>query len=371
MQIALRITTLLIALACSTLTLGQKESKKDTGPTNEELVQAWLSLSETDRADTIEWFVAECDRATHFRAELERFVYVRFEGDAFDWPAAEDPPVFDTAIHTPVRIIRRRFVDLTSSTHSAKVKALRGAWNEREMEVAFRYDWARQTIVQVQKWDDPERIARTAAAGFSPMSDLIEALVERQLDLGEMKDAAFAFGHAYSDRSGNAYRRVTLYDAWSSGQTIEMPDVECLGIVHTLDDDWKTWKAPVSKQDSLYKRIAEHFTPLRRYRALRTSLARCYLQGTPILPGGYEAAAVRLHGFWEVQVSDPEKMAEYLPEDKKWDAWWKKDGKKVDRSKDIRERALARIRALDESRAWTRRTFHGILKEYGAFGEGD
>lgn len=356
-----------ILLAAALPALAQKESTKAKAPTDTDLVEAWLSLDEKDQADTIEFFVAQCDNASHFRAQLERFVIVAFEGDERDWAAAEDPPTFDPHVHTPVQIIPRHFVDPTNKRHSETVGGLRGSWNEREMEVAFRYDWALGTIVAVQAWDDPERIARTAAAGFSPNSDLVEALVEMQLDRGEMRERAAAFGHAYADRSGNAYRSVTLYDAWSSGKTLEMPDVECLGIIHTLDDNWKTWKAPVSKQESLYKRIGTHFEPLRRYRALRTSLARTFLQGAPPLPSGYSASAHRLHAFWEKHTSEPDKMADYLPKDKIWARWWKKEARKVDRAKDLNERATGRRRALDESRAWTRRTFHGILKEYGAF----
>ncbi len=342
-------------------------------PTDEQLLKAWLALSDEDQTDTIDWFVAECDNATHFRATVERYVLVNFEGDPRNWPAAEDPPTFDPSVHTPAQIIRRTFADPSRSGHTAKVKKLRGVWNERQMEVAYRYDWALGSVVSVQAYDHPERIARTAIAGFSPNTDLVEAIVEMQLDQGEMRDVAAAFGHAYADRSGNAYRSVTLYEAWASGQSIEMPDVECLGIIHTLDDNWKTYKAPVpgSQHKRLYKEIGEHFAPLRRYRALRTSLARMFVQGTAPLPSGYEATAMRLHGFWELQVSEPEKMAEFLPTDKKWDRWWKSAVKKVDKSKDVRERAAARQRSLDESRAWTRRTFHGILKEYGAFEKKD
>ncbi len=192
---------MLVAMAAPAVA---QEDAPNAGPTNEELVEAWLGLDEKDRADTIEWFIAECDNADHFRAKLERFVILAYEGDEYDWPAAEDPPCFDPEVHTPVQIIPRHFVDLSNRRHSEQVKKLRGAWNERQMEVAFRYDWARGTIVAVQAWDDPERIARTAAAGFSPYSDLVEALVERQLDRGEMRAHAAVFGHAYADRSGNA-----------------------------------------------------------------------------------------------------------------------------------------------------------------------
>lgn len=348
-------------------------SAGQTSPTDEELLDAWKGLSESDRSDTIEWFVAECDNATHFRATLERYVLVNFEGDSYDWPQSEDPPTFDPSVHAPAQVIRRRFVSSSKKGYAKSVDKLRGIWNRRDMEVAFRYDWGLGTIVAVQPWDDHERIARTAIAGFSPHTDLVEAMVEMQLDRGDMREAATAFSHAYSDRSGNAYRDVTLYEAWASGQNLEMPDVECLGIIHTLDDNWKTWKAPVpgSAHKRLYKRIGEHFSPLRRYRALRTSLARLFVQGSAKLPSGYEASALRLHGFWELHVSEPAKLVDFLPEDKKWDRWWKKNAPKVDKDKDLVERAAARQRSLDESRAWTRRTFHGILKEYGAFDQGD
>ncbi|MFT6833273.1 MAG: hypothetical protein ACJAZN_003454, partial [Planctomycetota bacterium] len=101
MQNALRALTLLAAMMVPTVANGQ-EAKAE--PTSKELVEAWLGLPESDRSDVIEWFTAECDNADHFRATLERFAIVAFEGDVFDWPAAEDPPVFDTAVHTAVQL---------------------------------------------------------------------------------------------------------------------------------------------------------------------------------------------------------------------------------------------------------------------------
>ena len=83
------------------------------------------------------------------------------------------------------------------------------------------------------------------------------------MDDGSMKSVMTAFSHAYADRQGNAFPGITLYDAWSSGAEMEMPDVECLGIVHDLLDDWKTWKAPVRKQESLYDAIGELFVKAR------------------------------------------------------------------------------------------------------------
>ena len=46
----------------------------------------------------------------------------------------------------------------------------------------------------------------------------------------EERSALAAFGPAYTDRNGNVYPGVTLYDAWASGPEIEMPDVDVLGV---------------------------------------------------------------------------------------------------------------------------------------------
>ena len=190
-----------------------------------------------------------------------------------------------------------------------------------------------------------------------------------ELDGDALRPASAAFGHAYADRSGHAYRTITLYAAWSSGAEIEMPDVECLGILHDLENDWRSFVAPVPerKHDRLYDRIGGHYARLRKHRALRTAIARTFVQAAPELPTGYETGVLRLHGFWEIQSSDPTRMAEDLPTVKGWTDWFVERGAEADETPKVVEGARARVQSLKDSRAWTRRTFHGILREYGAF----
>jgi len=357
---------LLLALA----PVSQAPAQTDVPRTADELYAAWLALPEGERRDTVEWFVAESDRAQDFRSTLERFMLDQHRANRFGWPEAPDaPPLYDTAKHCPAQLIPRKFVDTGNKRFAATVEKLVGGRRQRDRLDAFGYDWALGTVVTMGPWDAPERIAFNAARGLSPYTSLVEALVEQQLDAGEVRAEAAAFAHAYSDRSGNAYREITLYEAWSSGTEIEMPDVECLGMLHDLEDDWHSFTAPVPgrKQRPLYDRLGVHYAKLRKYRALRTALARTYLSADPVLPGGYGPSKLRLNGFWELQSSDPTKMAEDLPTVKGWGKWFEERAAQADDDPEVVARSRARMKSLAESQDWSRRTFQGILKEYGAF----
>lgn len=351
--------------------VGQEDLKlePDGAPSAQRLLAAWAGLSESDRADTTQWFIAECDRAQDFRAGLERYVMGQIDGPLHDWPAAEETPRFDPKTHAPAQVIPRRFVDTSTKENSKTFKRVAGGTLKRNLTPSVVYDWASGKIVTVAPWDDPERIAMTAAAGFTPYTDLVEAWVTKALDDRSMAEHAKAFGHAYSDRNGRAFKELTLYDAWSSGAELEMPDVECLGIIHALDDDWKTYVAPVPprQHQKLYSKIAAHFGDYRKYRGLRDAAARSYIQSSPKLPRGYAIAMERLHGFWESVGSDPMKLALELPDSKGWEEWFNKKGAQVDGNGDLVGRRRGRIKALKDSEAWARRTFYGILREYGAF----
>lgn len=357
----------LVALASPALSAPQRGV-----PSPEELLRAWSSLEDADRKDTVEWFIAECDRAQDFRAQLERFVLEQVGGPRVELSAGAAPPVFDSARHCPKQPIQRRFVSTETGKHRKVVEEMLGGL-ERVMKPAVRYDWARGELIRVAPFEEPQRIAHNAAHGFTPYTDLVEAWVVKSLDGGAMGDQARAFGHAYADRSGNAYREITLFEAWGSGRDMEMPDVECLGIIHSLDDDWKTYVAPVNPRlhSRLYGRIGEHYVPYKAYRDLREAIARTYVTYEPALPTGYSTTRDKLHGFWERAGSDPAALARSLPGTDGWREWFVREGRAVDQDDELRGRTRGRMSALRKSSQWARRTFHGILVEYGAFEKKD
>lgn len=356
-----------MAWALATVSLGDGTAQDPRTP--DELFDAWSALEERKRVDTSQWFLAECDRSTTFRSRLERYLVQSVDGNPHDWPPSGERPTFDPKVHTPGQVIERSFVDVERAPYARTFDRLKGGFVDRAFVPAVEYDWSRGEIVQLMQWDDPERIARNASRGFTPYTDLAEALVERQLDDRSFAVHAEAFGHAYADRTGKAFREVTLYTAWSSGAQLEMPDVEVLGIYHALTDDWKTYVAPVpgSQHRPLYKLIAEAFSEYRKYRDLRTAFAVTYLQARPELPKGYAGLRTSLHGMWEMFGSDPAKLAGELPSNEDWESWIESTGTQARRDADVDARRRGREKALEDSSAWARRTFEAILDEYGAF----
>ena len=157
---------------------------------------------------------------------------------------------------------------------------------------AWAYDWGSGTILRRARGDTPERAFELALRGLPPETDLVQALVERALDDGSLRSTHAAFGRAYTDRTGLVYPGITLYDAWKSGAEIEMPDVDCLGIVNTVLDDWTTWTSivPGNRQAALYARIAELFQPAHRP-------ARAARRGGRDLRARHARAVLRLRGL--------------------------------------------------------------------------
>jgi hypothetical protein len=192
---------------------------------------------------------------------------------------------------------------------------------EPELDGIWVYDYGARELRRHGAPDELERIFENALAGFAPELDLATALVELQLDDGAQQKALAAFDHAYADRDGKVFAGISLYDAHCSGIEIEMPDVDTLGIVHDVLGDWKTWKAPVREQDSLYARIGELFQDARRHRGLRHALAQTYLVGAPSLRDGYGANLDALHALWESAASMPAELLPRLPDAKGWEAF--------------------------------------------------
>ena len=231
-----------------------------------------------------------------------------------------------------------------SSEYKSVWKSLVDWMPERRLSSAWSYNYATRSVERVGDPQDPERVFKNGLSGFPPDLDLAEAICQSLLDDGSLVEIHQAFSHTYAVRSGHSFPGITLFDAWSSGRKIEMPDVECLGLLHTLENDWKSFKAPVRKQDALYKRIEKLYLPIQRQRALQEALARCYLIGTPVLAAGYGGTEAFLSDLWEQNASTPAKVKDVLPDSKAWKKWMEKGQKKL-RTKKKRLEAAQNRRA--------------------------
>lgn len=338
-------------------------------PTDNELRVAWRTLEPAQRADLIEWFRAEAEWLDTFQVKLVKFVIESEERDPGTWPALEPAPTYDPVVHAPAQPIARKPMTPGAAADRAR-KAFFESVPERRLRSAWTYDYVDRVLRHGPDLEDPERIFENALAGFPPRLDLAEALVERALDDGSQREVLKAFAHAYSDRAGTVIPGVTLYDAWSSGKHMEMPDVECLGILHDLTDDWRSFKAPVpdSKHKKLYDKIGKLFLPAHHHRGLRHALARSYLIGTPVLRDGYQESLDRFHALWEQKSSTPASMREALPAADDWEEFLTDLVKACRTDKTLREGGERRRAALDADSARVRALLVRLMREAGYLG---
>lgn len=353
---ALALTALLTATSTSAIA-------PQDGPTDDQVTAAWSKLDVDTKKELIEWFRSEVVWLDTFQNRLVNYVLETQPRDPGLWPLAKPAPYYDPATHAPAQPIQRKGLSPSSSAVNKKREEFFFRVPERKLDSAWVYDYGARELRRTQRLDDPERLFKNALLGFRPDLDLAEALVEMQLDNGAEQESAVAFAHAYTDRLGGVYTGLTLYDAWASGARMEMPDVDTLGVLHDLKDDWRSYTAPVSgpKQKPLYDEVGELFQPIHRHRGLRYAMALSYLSGYPVLRDGYGPNLDRLHALWDTHESTPDKLKKDLPKVKNWESFLTKWVKKVDKSKKLLEAGQTRRDTLHTDSLWVRHTMISVM----------
>ena len=280
-------------------------------------VRGYARLAEKEQKELLEYLDLELEQQHLFQRELVRFVLAQAGKAPEDFAPEKDPAWFDPAVHAPEQPIARKPLAPDDPRLATAREELLPALAAGEPRRAFRYDYGQRQVLRARSAADRARILANALRGCVPGFDLAEALVERELDDGAEEKALAAFGHAYTDRSGNVYTGITLFDAWSSGSEIEMPDVDTLGILHEVKNEWTRYRAPVSAQEPLYRELGEIFRPASRHRALRHAFAATFLCGAPEL-GSYAGLRENLHLAWEKARSTPSELAHTLPPSARW-----------------------------------------------------
>ena len=338
------------------------------GPTEERIREAWSFLLPDERREVAEWFRLELSSLETFQLTVIRFVLDGQEMDPGFWPEDEPPPFYDPEVHAPgLPIARRRLAEDDRAAIRAREEILGTPLPDR-LRSAWRYDWASGGLRRTGDPSDPELVFENALRGYPPDLDLARELVLAVLDAGEERPALTAFSHAYTDREGAVYPGITLFDAWSSGRKMEMPDVDTLGIVHDVLDEWRKWKSPVpaTKHDSLYERIEEIYDDARHYRQLRESLADTFAMGKPPL-GEYAPNVSRFHTLWNEHASTPASLAATLPDSKRWKRFMEDLVRDVSRDEKRFSAGIGRQQTLVANGRVVRGTFLRVLTEFGAF----
>lgn len=276
--------------------------------------QAWKSLPAARQKDAVRLLARRCDALSTSQMKILRALLAADRRRDEDLPRAKPLPFYDPDQHAPGLPIARKELDAKDSRLAAACKSFLPPPDAARLRSGFRYDWGARRIERTAELS-PIDVVINAWNGYPPGLDRAWASALLALDAGHEARALAAFDHTYTDRAGRVYPGITLFDAWSSGVTMEMPDVDALGIVHDVLDDWTTWVSPVPAQDhaALYARIQQIFEPARRYRELCEALADVLLIGKPPRRGNLWRTTTNLHAAWAACESDPARLAHQLP----------------------------------------------------------
>lgn len=331
--------------------------------------RAFLALSAKEQRELLDLLVLECKNLGGFQLSLIDWVQSSLSENPRLTPVIAPLTWYECKEHAPAQIIERTPLDPAANEVQAVCNTIQGALGSRRADSGWCYDYAARALRRLPHEDDPRRVFENALLGLPPNWDLAEAWVESQLDDGSQQKAAVAFGHAYTDRQGGVYPGITLYDAHASKTSIEMPDVDCLGVLHDLTGDWNTFKAmvPANQQQPLYERIAGLFSPLFRHRSLRENLARTFVCGTTELRDGYQANLDNFHALWESVASDPAQMKAKLPDPNGWRDFLVSWGDKVAGERELTQKATERRATLDRDLPRVRATLLRVLGDVGAY----
>lgn len=349
---------LLCSLLWSWLSPGAR-AQAQGAPSEADLAPLIERLSSTDRRRLLDYLRLDLSAGGCFQLQLIEHARGRFETDPGFLPDAPAAVWFDPQEHAPAQPIPRRLLSAESPKAIALTAALARRNPPRRLSAGYAYDWSSERVVRLPGWDDPRRELLNAAAGFAPDLDLAEAIALAELDDGSQRRTLAAFEHSYTDRDGNVYPGVSLFTAWGSGLEIEMPDVDTLGILHSLFEKYpRAWKAPVPDKEhkAFYGQLESVYLPAKRHRALREALARSYLSPAPELWYGFTPAHhLPLQAFWEQRSSDLAGVAEALPDAAAWEQFLADLTRRTNKDSQIHQLAVNRRAGLEQGEAHIRR----------------
>lgn len=181
-----------------------------------------------------------------------------------------------------------------------------------DLAAAVTYDWQQGAAVRGDKdLTDDQRIANYAR-GYAPGADhaLAQVLAAVDQEPGQ-RQAARYFEQLYADRDGGVYAGISLYDAWRSGNKLEMPDTDTIAYARLLLHT-EAYVAPIPgdrRRERLYAKIAAGYAAHHEQRTLRQALAATFLAAEPSLDPSWQALVDRCHWLWQTHGRDPQALA--------------------------------------------------------------
>jgi len=183
------------------------------------------------------------------------------------------------------------------------------------LRTEYGYHLGKNKIFQLSKERDPRDRLRQYLLGYPPRADLAREVFLKIFDTNSDWDQhATYFDHTYTDRKGNVYLGITLFDVWNSGQQLECPDVDVIPFAWEILGQ-KYWKSPIpagKRRTGLYHDIGISFRDYRRYRIMLEGVASYYFASDPPVSPFVEVVKNEIHFMIAMLDSDLSEVARFV-----------------------------------------------------------
>jgi hypothetical protein len=184
-----------------------------------------------------------------------------------------------------------------------------------DLHKAVFYDWGKGQVVRRSTPLSFQQRFENLLAGYTPGSDVAVARVLAALDQDQgQRPLAAYLEHLYADLQARVYRDVTLYQAWYSGQILDVPDVDAIPFAVQLLDD-TSFHSPIpndARRARLYQQIRDRVAPFRKYRTLREAGAAAFVRAEPQIDPLYQPLVPRFHYLFATHGDDAAAVARLL-----------------------------------------------------------
>ncbi|MDA0375357.1 MAG: hypothetical protein O2865_16360 [Planctomycetota bacterium] len=228
-------------------------------------------------------------------------------------PPIHDPARYAKAEHEAGRAPSRTVIAATETAHQAVNQRFARPAFLPDLIAEVRYDWGIGQVVRGPALGYDELFAN-ALHGYAPGTDHVVARVLAALDQDdEQRKLAAWFGHAYCDLEARAFPPVTFYDAWYSGRTVDVPDVDAIPFAWEILG-WKRYRSPLSgpPRDRLYDAIRDAALRQRVHRTQCEAAAAAAVCAEPRMDPMYALLVPRFHFLWQDVDDDLDALVDRL-----------------------------------------------------------
>ncbi len=235
---------------------------------------------------------------------LQRLGRWRYDVDSLP-PAPSGPPIHDPkryaqSEHEAGRAPTRTIVPPDTKPHPELAARFARPAFLPDLIAEVRYGWTTGQVVRGPTLGYDELFAN-ALHGYAPGTDHAVARALAALDQDEeQRRLAEWFGHAYCDLEARAFPPITFYDAWYSGRTVDVPDVDAIPFAWDILE-LRRYRSPLSgpPRDRLYEAIRDAALRHRIHRTQCEAAAAAAIAAEPAMDPMYALLVPRFHFLWQ------------------------------------------------------------------------